>query len=81
MDTLISLPTWAQLAVLLAVLVPLAGLGAGVLLWAIDVSFTGVQRLRRGLRGSDGGGAEDDGGSADAGSGSAGESSPAGSGG
>lgn len=54
MDTLISLPTWAQLLVTLTVLVPLAGLGAGGLLWLIDVTFNRVVALQRRAHGQSG---------------------------
>lgn len=36
MDWLIALPLWVQLAATLAVLVPVAGVGAWLLLWILD---------------------------------------------
>lgn len=74
MDWLISLPIWGQLALLLLGLLPLAGVGAGVLLWAIDLLGSVGDRVTERIRGRDGSKAT--GSSADSGLGADPDTSP-----
>ncbi|WP_018020716.1 hypothetical protein [Corynebacterium doosanense] len=49
MDWLIGLPLWIQLAATLGLLVPVAGVGAWVLLWVLDTGIR-MATTRRGKR-------------------------------
>ncbi|AWB82415.1 hypothetical protein C3B44_08690 [Corynebacterium yudongzhengii] len=52
MNWLIDAPLWAQMAIALLVLVPLAGVGAAGLLWLLDTLTNHGLALYRRLRGS-----------------------------
>lgn len=53
MDWLIELPVWLQLAATLAFVVPLAGVGAWVLLWLLDTVSLRSPRRKGNNRGHD----------------------------